>query len=377
MRRPALLIFVNFAILIVVFTMLTQALFIVQRVAVTEDPQRPCRCTARRPGHLPAAEPQQLCQDDDVVRAEGDGMAEFKWADGTRLRLTPNTQLTINKVSYNSLQKADNSQFKLTSGKVYVRIVKVAFDRQSALRSGDAHGRGDSARHHLQRRSPGRQTEVAVYKGEVKVTSSAGKNVQEKTIEPGQVAFSAKQGSIQTQKESVEKSQFESQPSIVRPDLTAEVKPASEAGAVLVTGQTEAGNKVTVNGKAARVLGNGTFRLRVEAQPGQNRFVIISTDKHGAASSVTHTLAPQNAQPGPARSDTPGRIKNFGGTGDAAVDCCVPFRFLCCTRFVVTFEAVTLKLFLLHLLSQTMPVATARVLDRILRPAVFLCLHQP
>jgi hypothetical protein len=296
MRRPALLIFVNFAILIVVFTMLTQALFIVQRVAVTEELSGHVGVQRGGEGSFQPLSRNSFVKMNDVVRAEGDGMAEFKWADGTRLRLTPNTQLTLKKVSYNALQKADSSQFKLTSGKVFVRIVKSLsptsrFEVETPTAVAAVRGTIFSVA------VQDGKTEVAVYKGEVKVTSNAGKKVQEKTIAPGQVALSAKQGSIQTEDESVEKAEFESQPSIVQPDLTVDVKPASEAGAALVTGQTEAGNKVTVNGRPARVLANGMFRLRVEVQPGQNRFVVVSTDKHGAVASVTPTLAGQNVQP--------------------------------------------------------------------------------
>lgn len=294
MRKPALLIFVNFAILIVVFAMLTQALFIVQRVAVTEELNGHVDVQRGGKGNFQPLSRNSFIKTNDVVRAEGDGMAEFKWSDGTRLRLTPNSQLTIKKVSYNSLQKADSSQFKLTNGKVFVRIVKPlasnsAFEVETPTALASVRGTVFSVE------VKDGKTEVAVYKGEVKVSSSNGKEKQEETILPGKVVQSSQPGSLETVSSSVHMAQFESQPSIVRPELSATIKPLKDNRGVLLTGQTEVGDKVTVNGRAVPVLFNGVFRVNLDAKAGHNEFVITATDKHGAQSSVIKTFVCQSS----------------------------------------------------------------------------------
>jgi hypothetical protein len=289
MRRPAFLIFVNFAILIVVFAMLTQALFIVQRVAVTEELSGRVDVQRGGAGNFQPLSRNSFVKTSDVVRAEGDGMAEFKWSDGTRIRLTPNSQLTINKVSYNSLQKADSSHFKLTNGKVFVRIVKPLgpksqFEVETPTAVATVRGTIFSVE------VKEGKTEVAVYKGEVKVSSQKGKDKQERTIRPGEVAVSLHPGRLATVPSSVQVAEFERQPSIVRPELSAEIKELKDNRGVLLTGRTEAGDQVTVNGRSVPVLGTGVFRMRLDVKTGQNDFVITSTDKHGAQSSVTKTF---------------------------------------------------------------------------------------
>ncbi len=289
MRRPALLIFVNFAILVVVFAMLTQALFIVQRVAVTEELNGHVDVQRGGKGSFQPLSRNSFVKTNDVVRAEGDGMAEFKWSDGTRLRMTPNSQLTIKKVSYNSLQKVDSSQFKLTSGKVFVRIVKPLgsgsqFEVETPTALASVRGTVFSVE------VTDGKTEVAVYKGEVKVSSSNGKEQQEETISPGEVVQSSKPGILETVSSSAHTAEFESQPSIVQPELTAAIKPLKNKRGVLLTGQTEVGDQVTVNGRAIPVLFNGVFRVNMDVKPGHNEFVITTTDKHGAQSSVTKSF---------------------------------------------------------------------------------------
>jgi hypothetical protein len=292
MRRPALLIFVNFAILMVVFAMLTQALFIVQRVAVTDELSGHVDVQRGGKGSFKPLSKNSFIKTNDVVRAEGDGMAEFKWSDGTRLRLTPNSQLTIKKVSYNSLKKADSSQFKLTSGKVFVRIVKsLAPNSQFEVETPTAVAAVRGTIFSVEVKNG--KTEVAVYKGEVKVSTRGGKEKQEETIKPGEVVQSSQPGMLKTEPSSVQASEFESQPSIVRPELSADIKPLQDGGGAMLTGQTEAGDKVTVNGRPVRVFGNGMFRMRLDAGACHNNsnFVITTTDRHGAQATLTRALA--------------------------------------------------------------------------------------
>jgi hypothetical protein len=306
MRRPALLIFVNFAILIVVFAMLSQTLFIVQRVAVTEELSGHVGVQRGGKGDFHPLSKNGIVKMSDVVRAEGDGMAEFKWSDGTRLRLTPNSQLTIKKVSYNSLKKADNSQFKLTSGKVFVRFVKPLaptsrFEVETPTVVATVRGTIFSVE------VKDGKTEVAVYKGQVKVSSHNGKQKQEATILAGEVVQSSQPGVLKTVPSAVKAAEFESQRSIVEPELSANIKPLEDGGAML-TGQTEAGDRVTVNGRSVRVFGNGVFRMRLDEKAchnNLNNFVITTTDKHGVQATVTKKFSSKALSAGPRIAPSP------------------------------------------------------------------------
>ncbi len=296
MRKPVLLIFANFAILLVVFALLTQSLFIVQRVAVTEELAGHVDVQRGGRGAFQPVTKKTYIKTNDVLRAGNDGMAEFKWLDGTRLKLTPNTQLTVKKVSYNTIRKSDSSEFKLTSGKVFIRIMKSLtptskFEVETPTAVAAVRGTIFSVA------VENGKTQIAVYKGQVKVTSGDGKASREKTIEPGQVALSDKAGELKTDSSKVADAEFESQPSIVRPDLAAEVKPLKNPAMALLSGQTEAGDKVTINGQPAKVMGNGRFLQRMALKPGQNTFNIVTKDKHGATASLTKTIEGKAAAP--------------------------------------------------------------------------------
>ncbi len=286
-RKPLFLIFANFAILLLVFAMLTQSLFVVQRIAVTEEVAGDVVVQRSGKGEFQHVTKKTLIKNNDVLRAGDDGMAEFKWLDGTRLKMTPNTQLTIKKMTSNTLKKGDRSEFKLTSGKVFVRIMKSLtptskFEIETPTAVAAVRGTIFSVS------VEGGKTQVAVYKGSVKVSSGDDSKAQ-KTIVPGEVALSEKSGTVETKPSSVVNADFESQPSIVKPELTAQVKALKTPSKALVQGQTEVGDKVTIDGRPTRVRGNGSFLQRVDLKPGLNSFTVVTTDKHGATHSVIAT----------------------------------------------------------------------------------------
>ena len=132
------------------------------------------------------------------------------------------------------------------------------------------------------------KTEVAVFKGKVKVSSDGEDHHEENIITPGVAAVSTAPGELQKQNGASLAGEFKKQGSIVQPALDASVK-KMEDGDLLVTGNTEAGNDLTINGKNVRVLGNGTFRYRTPAKSAAS-FTVVSTDKHGE--SATKVVKP-------------------------------------------------------------------------------------
>lgn len=285
MRRPFFLIFVNFGILLVLLAMLTQSLFIVQRIAVTEEISGHVDVQRGGRGDFRPLSRDSLVKTNDVVRAANDGSAEFRWPDGMRMMVTPGTQLAIKKVSFNSAQRADSSEFKLDSGKIFVRIVKnLASGSKFEVETPTAVAAVRGTIFSVEVRDG--KTQVAVYKGEVKVSSAAKNDKKTQVIAPGQIALSAKSGEIQTRADASQNVAFEAQKSIVTPELRARVVAMQDTKTLLVAGQTEAGNSVTIDGKPVRVLGNGDYRLRVPVKIGENSYIIKTVDKHGATSSV-------------------------------------------------------------------------------------------
>ncbi|MBV9468198.1 MAG: FecR domain-containing protein, partial [Abitibacteriaceae bacterium] len=274
-------------ILIVIFALLTQSLVIVQRLATPVKLQGLVEVQRSGKGDFTPLSNNTPIKTGDVVRSGKDGIAEFKWVDGTRWKIMPNTEIIVKKATANWIKKADTSELELTTGKVFIRIMKeltpaskfevetptaVAAVRGTIFSVEVAHG----------------QTQVAVFKGHVKVTS--GDSHHEAMINPGQAAVSAQVGALETISSATADAQFASQPTIIQPELTARITQIGTENKALVRGTTEAGDIVTVNDNPVQILSNGLFNHRVTLQPGQNIFNVVTLDRHGVKTTKVLTF---------------------------------------------------------------------------------------
>lgn len=278
MRRPVFLIFVNAMILVVVFALLTQSLLVVQRLAQARLVQGRVEVQSGGKGLFRPLAANDFVRSGDMVRTDSDGTAEFTWAGGTRWKVMPNTLIKIKKATTNS-HRAETSQMEMARGKVFVRIARdltpaSRFEIQTPTALASVRGTIFSVE------VKGRQTEVRVWKGTLALSGAGG---QKAVIEPGQAGI-ASELTVEKRPErpDVQSSDFASEPSIIRPELEARVQ-ALPSGQALVSGTTEAGNEISVNGQSTRVLGNGAFRLKLST-PDDGKFAVVASDKHGATS---------------------------------------------------------------------------------------------
>ena len=280
MRRPVLLIFVNAMILIVVFALLSQSLVVIQRLAKADNISGLVEVKRSRQGGWKPLAKGGLIKTGDVVRTGKTGTAEFRWADGTRWKIMPATEIKVRKSTYNMVQKSDQSQLQLTTGKVFIRIIKALqptsnFEVETPTAVAAVRGTIFSVE------VKNGKTSVAVFKGKVQVSGKgAGENKRD-LITPGHAAIANDAGEIRETGDAAELIEFSRQLTIVQPDLRAEIKPIS-GNRVLISGTTESGNTLKINGEKVRVLGNGRFMHRVLAETA-SAFTVVSTDKHGVS----------------------------------------------------------------------------------------------
>jgi hypothetical protein len=289
MRRSFFLIFINAVILLMVFALLAQSIFIIKRLAKAEFVKGRVVVQPNGRGAFIPLSQDDFIKTNDVIRTGSDGIAEFKWADGTRLKVEPSSHLTVKKATYNMARKADESQFRLAQGTIFVRIVK-ALSPQSRFEvetpTAVAAVRGTI----FMVKVDGTKTRVAVHKGAVNVKSQTEENVRESIVTPGKVAISQQQGQIEVNNDAGIEREFAARESIIKPELTARLTHNADSNGAIIQGRTEAGDKLTINGKKVNVLGNGVFRYRVTLQRGPNHFAIVSTDKHGATKQITRSI---------------------------------------------------------------------------------------
>ena len=282
MRKPVLLIFINAMILIVVFVLLAQSLLIVQRLAQADKVQGTVQVQRGGGGEFVALQSGQTVAVGDVVRTGRDGTAEFTWADKTRWKLTPQTQLTVAKATINSAKDAENSRFRLDSGKLFVRLAKPiksgsSFEVQTPRATATVRGTVFSVEV-----EPTGATRVETFAGRVQMQSA------------GHTAFVGAGKVGTTGRNSIELSRFSgadfrSQTALIRPQLSARVKPFNK-DIVIVQGVAEVGNDLQINGERALMLGNGKFGRRFQMRDGHNEWRVVATDKHGAKSTQCRAL---------------------------------------------------------------------------------------
>lgn len=287
MRRGTYLIFINAMILIVVFCLLAQSLVIIQRLASAEKIQGTVEVSRGGNGKYIALAQGSAIKTGDVVRTGSDGQAEFKWVDGTRWKVMPNTLITVKKSVTNIARHADYSELGLTSGKVFIRIMKALtaasrFEVETPTAVAAVRGTIFSVE------VKDGQTQVAVFKGQVQVRS--GETEAQKLIEPGQAAVSARRGALQTVSSAGADAEFARQSSIVLPELVSVDVKSTESGKLRVSGYTEAGDHVTVNGVKARVRGDGRFDKSFSPKPGEKTVTVVTTDRHGVSNTVVKPL---------------------------------------------------------------------------------------
>ncbi len=281
MRKPVLLIFANAAILVVLFCLMAQSLFIVARLASAKSVAG--QVEVRRAGENvfhPLAVGEAIKAGDEV-RSGATGRAEFIWPDGTRWKIEPQTRFTIERAALNSWRKTEHTQLRLDAGKVFVRVVKtLAPDSLFQIETPSALAKVRDTVWSIE--VEGDRTRVGVYKGSVEVT---GDKTSE-TVHPGLVAVAGHDG-VELER-ARNQSAFRANSDLLYPLLDVHLSPGKVAA--IVSGQTEVGGVLTLNGEPVPVLNNGTFFKNVALTKGHNQWMVVATDKHGVTTKVCRAV---------------------------------------------------------------------------------------
>lgn len=275
MRKPVLLIFSNACILIVVFALLSQSLFIVQRVTLAHNFSGQVRVQRAGVGAFTPLTSGTIIQSGDRVTTGAKSWGEFGWLDGTRWRLAPDSSFIIEKAVVNPAKKEEISRFLLEKGRVLMRIVKpMAVHSHFQIETPQSLIATRGAVFSVSTRS--RDTQVKVFQGAVDVTNlSKSRKIQLMSGRTARVSLL----SFKTVAD-LDQSEFLVQPGFTRPNLQVSAQLLGKNG-VLLQGQTEAGDQVTIDGANVPVLSTGTFIKRVNSSVLGTGWKIESTDGLG------------------------------------------------------------------------------------------------
>ncbi len=277
MRRPIFLILINAMILLVIFALLTQSLVIVQRLAVVDNVAGIVEVQRNGRGAFRVLAERDFVKTGDIVRSSRNGSAEFAWADGTRWKMLPDTQLCVKKATSNLVRHTDNSQLELERGKVFLRVTRhLKANSQFSIKT--PHASVDVTGTVFSVAAQNGKTRVEVFKGQVYVR--ALKQIGSgRSIAPNHYVTVGDTIQSWPADDSV-RATFQAQSNIVLPQLDASLQNNND-GTFIINGSTESSDRVTINGESVRTLGNGVFRRKMN-RPQSGQFIVISTDIHGA-----------------------------------------------------------------------------------------------
>lgn len=279
MRKPVLLIFTNACILILVGVLLSQSLFVIQRVASVRGAGGQVAVQRGGKGAFAFLGAGAGLKSGDVVRTGPKSWAEFGWRDGTRWKLGASSLLTLEKAQFNPAKASEIARFRLQNGQLTMRVVRPnapASRFEIETPHAIASVRGSVFRVAVEPLA----TDVQVFQGRVEVTDPDGSKTR--GISTGQsvrasvlnlkVRGGADQGDLPIE------------PAFLRPELQVSARRLNEKEALL-RGKTEAGDSVTIDGAPVVVLKNGDFfkRVALNAKAG---WKVESCDRFGAKTSV-------------------------------------------------------------------------------------------
>jgi hypothetical protein len=279
MRKAAVLLVSTAAVMMIVGMLVTQSLLVLQRVAAVEDVQGMVWVQQHSRGDFQPLADRARVGAGDVLKTGDNARVDLHWVDDTRMRIGPNSRVTVLKSHYNTAAKADTQMFKLDLGRVWIRILKVLSQKSKfeiITPSATAGVRGTIFSVEV---GPDGKTMVSVKEG--KVALSSGDADQE--LPAGNMSAAGAVRPLDPDELDLWQSNAEvTGPYLVikRPGASVKVRPGES---VEVAGVAEPGAVVTVNGQPQTLKLQKQFSTTVTAprEGGRMDITCEATDRRG------------------------------------------------------------------------------------------------
>lgn len=129
MRKAAVLLVTLATMMIVVGGIISQSLLILQRVAAVEAVEGMVWVRQRgRQEFLPLSDRARVAAG-DTIKTGANARLDLHWLDATRMRIGPNSNVTVLKTQYHAAKHTDTATFKLDLGRVWIRVIKALSSR--------------------------------------------------------------------------------------------------------------------------------------------------------------------------------------------------------------------------------------------------------
>ncbi len=285
MRKSAVLLVGVLGVFIFLGVLMVQSLVIVQRIAsVSETAGDVLVKAATDEDFRPLGDTTHVLTGYAVRTGAASGVT-LNWVDGSRVRLGPETSIRVRKCNFNTSSKQTTSLFDLDAGRIWVRVLsalggKTKFEVRTPTATAGVRGTVFSVSV-----DEAGQTAVAVYEGEVVVDAEGGTA----TVAPGQQA-SVEGGAAPVAQEDEDATAWEEQQGIIGPrlDLGVDETIALPEGAqsVTISGISEPGASVTINGSAVELDRGSRFSAQVPVDGAGDGIIVVAASDHRGSQTV-------------------------------------------------------------------------------------------
>ncbi len=308
MRKASFAIILGFAFLLGLLFLLTQSISVLQRVARVSEVSGTVNITHKgKENTIPLGE-RRLVQAGDKIDTGAEGRCTLNWIDGTRIRMEPGTELTVQKCQI--YKGAEQSAFRLDIGKIWIRVLRVLSQQDKFLINTPTATAGVRGTMFAVEVAADGSTEISVYEGQVTVASDSSK-VKVDANETAQLGR-GRPGPQVTPLSAQQQQSWQHQMQylgpyleITSPDNNAEFSDDT----ITVKGRCERGANLTVNGQSVTQKPNGRFTVELEVPAYVKHFTVeaVATDRKGYTTTVRRhlvqlvheeLLAPVSPEPG-------------------------------------------------------------------------------
>jgi len=308
MRKATFAIIIAFAFLVGLLLLLTQSVVVLQRVARVSEVSGTVSVIRKGEEDAQPLGERRLVQAGEQLSTGPAGKCTLNWIDDTRIRMEPDTELTVQKCQV--YKGAEQSAFRLDIGKIWIRVLRMLSQQDKFLINTPTATAGVRGTMFAVEVAADGSTEISVYEGQVTVNTDSGEvNVAaNKTARLGRGQGSPQVTALSAQEAQAWAAQIgELGPylEITSPDNNAEFI----GDAVTVKGRCERGANLTVNDQAVTQKPNGRFTVELEVPAYAKHFVVeaVATDCKGYSTTVRRhlvqlvheeLLAPASPEPG-------------------------------------------------------------------------------
>ncbi len=292
MRKASFAIILGFAFLLAILLLLTQSVSVLQRVARVSEVSGTVNIIHKGEDDAKPLGERRLVQAGEQLSTGAAGRCTLNWINGTRIRVEPNTELTVQKCQV--CKGVEQSAFRLDIGKIWIRVLRVLSQQDKFLINTPTATAGVRGTMFAVEVAADGYTEISVYEGQVTVAGDSG----EVTVASNKTArLGSGQGSPQVTALSAQETQaWAAQIGELGPYLeilSPTVEGQFTGNTVIVEGRCERGANLTVNDQAVtQKPNNGRFTVELEVPAYAKHFTVeaVATDRKGYTTTVRRQL---------------------------------------------------------------------------------------